>query len=530
MIWRVSRVEGRVFLSSRFLALLVLAASGFLLAIAESPHGCGPRKTKDASHPEALSGPPAVRLPVVAGEFYPAEGRVLEVAIRKMLAAASLPKGPAGTLFGVVSPHAGYEYSGPVAAHSYLRLQSEKVDRIVIVAPSHYAAFDGFAVPLEGAFRTPLGDVTLDREAIAWLRARSPHFAVVPEAWTREHSLEVQLPWLRVVQPSARVVPIVMGQQQMPICEALAGHLQALARTLPGRTVFVASSDLSHYHPYQEAVSIDAGLAGAVEALDPALLHQGDREGRWEACGLGPITTVLLTCRGLGATRALRLAMANSGDASGERSRVVGYGAWAFEAGPPGATRARADSALLSEHELDVLWKLATRSAVAAVMRSKPPALPADEPALGRLGAAFVTLMEKGALRGCIGTVEPRMSLGETVREMAGEAALRDPRFAPVTAAELPDLEFEISVLSPMVPVKDAAEIQVGRHGLRVTRGGYSGILLPQVPIDLGWDRNTFLAEVCRKAGLPPDAWKQGSELLRFEAQVYPDKKRRVAR
>ena len=522
-----------------------LSSIACLLIVVCGLAACGPSSLPGSSGPAAASassaasgsGAVSARSPVVAGSFYPADPAELRRTVEGLLAGAVVSAAERGPLVGAVAPHAGYAFSGPVAACTYKLLKAEPVERIVVVAPSHQAMFDGFAVLDDAAYHTPLGDVPLDREGAAWLRAQSPRFRQLDEAFQKEHSMEVQLPFLQVVQPKARILPIVMGRQELAWCQTLALYLERLARTLPGRTLLVASSDLSHYHPYDEAVTIDARLAKQLESMDPEGVYRGGRTEEWEACGLGPVTAVMMACRVLGGRTVERLALKNSGDTSGEKAKVVGYGAWAFEAPAhsepirgsgtaavptteaPASTRPH-----LTEAQLKFLLDLAQRSVDCAARAESTPPFTDGGPELNRPGGAFVTLTKRGELRGCIGQVEATQPLLETVMRVARLAALEDPRFPPVTPDEMKEIEVSVTVLGPMMPVEDPARIEVGRHGLMIVRGRSSGLLLPQVPVEWGWDRDTFLEQVCHKAGLPADAWRSGSLLMSFEGQIYPEK------
>lgn len=174
--------------------------------------------------------------------------------------------------------------------------------------------------------------------------------------------------------------------------------------------------------------------------------------------------------------------------------------------------------------ERETLLRIA-REAIAARLANRPYSIPDVPPALLRPGGAFVTLHRSGDLRGCIGRIDAPDPLAEVVAECAVSAAIRDPRFPPVTRDELPLLQLEISILTPLEPVGDVSEIDVGRHGLVLRQGFHSGLLLPQVATEWGWDRDTFLAQTCRKAGLPADAWRRGAEIFKFEAEVFGEEK-----
>jgi len=296
------------------------------------------------------------------------------------------------------------------------------------------------------------------------------------------------------------------------------------AQMADGETLIVASSDLSHYHPYDEAVCMDRKSLDAFAAWDYFSMAR-NFEGRvWEACGGAPIVATMIAAERLGANRAQVLHYANSGDTAGSRSQVVGYGAAALLKGAAGAEGE--EPFALSNADKAELLALA-RASVEHAVREKQSYEPSatESGALQQERGAFVTLHKKGQLRGCIGFTSARKQLYLTVRDTALLAALRDPRFAPVAQAELADLDYEISVLSPLRKVLDVRRIGVGVHGLLVKRGNHEGLLLPQVPVEQGWDSETFLAHTCHKAGLPSDSWKDDeTDIFSFTAVVFGEK------
>ena len=453
---------------------------------------------------------PKVRPPAVAGSFYPADPKELGGTLDDFLAHAD--PAPVQDLVAVVSPHAGYVYSGPVAAYSYALLKGRKVDRVVIIAPSHYEAFDFSSVYDGDAYSTPLGQVPVDRGFAAKLAAMDPSIKLsgvghTPTASHPEHAVEVQLPFL---------------QRALGV---------ALAKLIPGtHTLIVASSDLSHYHTYDQAVETDHKTLTAIGEWDYLSMSRNFELRVWEACGGGPIIATMMAAERLGATEARLLKYANSGDATGDKSRVVGYGAVALLKGPPdGAAREKAFA--LSQSEKDELMGIARKSVETSVRDHKVYDAPAPKSeALAHERGAFVTLHLNGDLRGCIGYVAPIKPLYLTVRDVAREAALHDSRFRPVTTGELAGLQYEISVLSPMRRVGDVKEIQVGLDGLLIRKGGVEGLLLPQVATEEHWDRNTFLQQVCYKARLPLNAWKDpAADLFRFTALVFEERKTAAA-
>jgi MEMO1 family protein len=485
----------------------------------------------DFSRPKAAESR-KVRPAGVAGSFYPAEPQPLRKMVNEFLAAAKVPKIPQAPL-ALLSPHAGYPFSGGVAAHAYALLRGRKFARVVVIAPSHYEAFAFSSVYDGDAYSTPLGEVPVDKAFAAKLVAADPLIKFsrqghgeVQGHW--EHALEDELPFLQQVLGSFKLVPVVMGDQSYESSRALGVALAKIIRKENASssgdfdTLIVASSDLSHYHPYDEAVALDHKTLEAIEEWDYFNLSQNFQRRVWEACGGGGIVAAMIAAERLGANRAEVLAYANSGDVTGDKSRVVGYGAVAFlktnsPASSPGA------EFHLSGKERGALMSIARKSVETAVRERRlyAPPLP-EQAALFSDRAAFVTLTKKGELRGCIGDVSPSKPLYLMVRDVAALAAVRDPRFPPVSTVELNNLEYEISVLSPFRRVTDWKQIHVGRHGLVVKQGQYEGVLLPQVPVEQHWDRSTFLNEGCIKAGLPPQAWHdEATDVFLFTALVF---------
>lgn len=472
-------------------------------------------------------GNATVRQPAVAGQFYPAQPDQLRQMVDEFLAEAAVPTLP-GDVVALVAPHAGYIYSGKVAAHSYAVLKGRKFERVVVIAPSHFEAFRFVSVYNGDAYATPLGNVPVDKDFAAKLVKLNSLIQLstrghTPAGEQGEHALEVQLPFLQRTLGEFKLVPIVMGEQDYETERALG---VALAKMVKGtNTLIVASSDLSHYHPYDEASKMDHKTLKAIEEWDYLSLSENLELRVWEACGGGPIVATMIAAERLGAKQARLLKYANTGDVTGDKSRVVGYGAVAFMQLASQSSKVEAFS--LGQKEKDALIALARKSVETAVREKKlyePSA--SDFPTLQQERGVFVTLKEKGELRGCIGLIAAEKPLYLGVRDAATSAALRDPRFPPVTAAELPNLEYEISVLTPFHRVLDVKEVRVGRDGLLMIQGRYEGILLPQVPVEQGWDRKVFLEEACLKAGLPRQAWQdEATDIYSFSALVFGERK-----
>ena len=469
--------------------------------------------------------PQTVRPAAVAGGFYPADPKILSAMIDDLLAHAS-PQPINDPILAVVAPHAGYEFSGPVAAYTYAALKGRKFSRVVVIAPSHYEAFNFTSVYDGDAYATPLGTVQVDKAFAKQLAKMSATIRLssqghVPTPKGAEHALEVQLPWLQRVLGDFELVPIVMGDQSYENSRALG---VALAKLIQGSdTLIVASSDLSHYHPYNEAVKIDHKTLNALEAWDYFSMSRNFEARIWEACGGAPIVAAMIAAERMGANQALVLKYANSGDITGDHSRVVGYSADVFLKTQSGKTAEPQFS--LNGHDKNELLAVARKSVEYAVREKKAyePTASASE-VLNQERGAFVTLSKSGGLRGCIGYTSAIKPLYLTVRDAAAFAALQDPRFPPVSASELLRLEYEISVLSPLRRVLDIRQIKVGQHGLLMKNGAYEGLLLPQVPVEERWDRQRFLEETCAKAGMRSRCWKdENTDIFMFTAVVFDE-------
>jgi AmmeMemoRadiSam system protein B/AmmeMemoRadiSam system protein A len=475
--------------------------------------------------------PPSVRQAAVAGGFYPADPKALSAMMDDMLAHAASSQPPINDpILAVVAPHAGYQFSGPVAAYTYAALKGRKFSRVVVIAPSHYEAFDFTSVYEGDAYATPLGTVPVDKAFAKQLVQMSPTIKFSSRGHTptkegAEHALEVELPWLQRVLGDFELVPVVMGDQSYESSRALGVALAKLIQGNNKDTLIVASSDLSHYHPYDEAVKIDHKTLGALQAWDYFSMSRNFEARVWEACGGAPIIAAMIAAERMGANQAVVLKYANSGDITGDHSRVVGYSADVFLKTSSGKTVGQQFS--LTGHEKNELLALARKSVEYAVRENKPyePTASASE-VLNQERGAFVTLRKSGELRGCIGYTSAAKPLYMTVRDTATFAALRDTRFQPVSASELSQIDYEVSVLSPLRRVLDVRQIKVGQHGLLMKNGAYEGLLLPQVPVDEKWDRPRFLEETCVKAGMHPGCWKdENTDIFMFTAVVFGEKR-----
>lgn len=459
----------------------------------------------------ALASGQSVRPAAFAGGFYPEDPAVLAAEVDGLLAAAAPAAAPAGRTIGLIVPHAGYVYSGRTAAAAYAFVRGQKIDTVVIVGPSHRVAFEGAAIWPEGGFRTPLGVARVDAD-LARAIAKASGARSLPEAFAEEHSVEVQVPFVQRALPEAAIVPIVMGRQTRDTIRRLAS---ALAATCLGKNVLVvASTDLSHFLPEARARATDAETAALIQGLKTEVLIRKAEAGENTMCGGGPVAALLLLAEKAGKPRVEILGRTDSSSFGGP---IVGYLAAAVSSD---ADPAPADFSLTAEEKTALLGL--ARSAVTEFL-GRGAAIE-DRTEIEKFRAprgAFVTLTRNGELRGCIGFIAPVLPLGQAVIRTAVYAATEDPRFPRVAAAELRDIRFEISVLTPARPIDDPKKIEVGRHGLIIEKDGRSGVLLPQVPVENGWDRRIFLEQICLKAGLPAGAWRRGAKLSVFEAIIF---------
>jgi len=530
-----SPVSGTKFRIPNSITLMLLGAA--LCSLAFTLTLPGEKKEKD--RPEEN-----VRKAAVAGGFYPGDKASLEKYVDTLLRQADPPeiKEP---IRAIMVPHAGYVYSGPVAAYAYKELEGRDIRTVILICNSNRHFLDGIAVYEKGSYETPLGRVPIDEEKIKQLLASSPKILSRPTMHEGDHVLEVQLPFLQRVLKDFKIIPLIFGSNDPALSKILA---DALTNIIDDKTLIVASTDMSHYPPYEKASKADretlqAVTTGKADALD-AILEQHASEGIPNAetfmCGVSGVRTVLLLGQTLGPTTPVYLQYANSGDSpAGDKRNVVGYGAVAFVAKqgampaalPPVEMERKdvSDESGLAPADKEELLKIARETVESHVRGQKTPEFSPASPALNKSLGAFVTLKEYGQLRGCIGRFDPAGPLYGIVQQMAISAATQDPRFRPVSPQELGKLEYEISVLSPLRKIENADEIVLGKHGVQVSKGFHHGVFLPQVATETGWSKEEFLGELCsQKAGLPRDCWKDSEvELQVFTADVFPEEQER---
>ena len=471
------------------------------------------------------AGAETIRMPVRAGSFYPSDPRELRNLIERLAQNArrgqpDLPE--RGSLRAIVLPHAGYPYSGRTAAHAARVLHRNQFEKVLLMGPDHFTGFRSAAVSTAQAFQTPLGRIPLLPAAVGLLK-QPELFAPLPTADDREHSLEVVLPFLQAYLKSFQLIPVMVGGADV---DRLSRALQPLVER---QTLVVVSSDLSHFLPYDDAQAKDRRTIEAILACDRrALARDAD-----SACGARPLAVLLTLAERFG-WRPVLLNYLNSGDTSGDRSRVVGYAAIAFFGEPP-IPAMNTTSQLLTPEKGQILVKLARSTLMDKFGRPLPPA-EADRMRSALSDASFqvrsgtfVTLKHKGQLRGCIGSLSATDPLAEDVRRNAIDAAFHDPRFAPLTAKELEHVAIEVSVLTEPRPLAFSdpedllRKLRPNVDGVVIRQGHAGATFLPQV-----WEqlpkKEDFLDHLCFKAGLPRDAWRRGGlTVSTYQVQYFEE-------
>ena len=468
----------------------------------------------------------ADRQPAVAGQFYPGTAGELRQELTNLFSRA-LPSQHLANVVAVIVPHAGYPFSGSVAASGFDQIDPGKeYENIFVIGPSHHVGFEGAAVYAEGDFLMPLGRVKVNRELGGRLARENPVFSTRTDAHANEHSVEVQLPFLQtILKKPFQIVPIVVGANAPATCRKIA---DALRPYFNEKNLFVISTDFSHYPAYDDAVRTDRSTAHAILTGSPdsllATLQKNAEAGipnlATSLCGWSAVLTLLYMTGGTGATYT-EIEYRNSGDAGiTDKRSVVGY--WALAVSRP----AKVSGFNLGEKDRAKLLTIA-RETVASYTGSRQ--VPSIDPAtlsdaLKTPCGAFVTLNEGGSLRGCIGRFDASEPLYSVVQQMAVAAATQDPRFRPVEGSEVKSLDIEISVLTPMRRIQSIDEFELGKHGIYIKKGFRSGTFLPQVAVETGWTREEFLGHCAQdKAGIGWDGWKD-AELYVYEALVFGEK------
>jgi len=460
----------------------------------------------------------------LAGAWYPSSPGELRARINEYLRDASV-ENIGGDIIGVIAPHAGIRYSGPVAGYAFKALAQDPPGTVIVVGFTHRKYFaDTVSVFTDDEFVTPLGGAKVNMDITGKLMAYSANIKSVPEAFSSENSIELEIPFIQVALEGSRVVLVALTDQNLRTCRLLADALYYVLRDEKDFAI-LASTDMCHQLPYEVANKLDAETVRRIEAFDPVAFYKASAEQRphEHMCGMGAVYSVMDASKRLGADRVKVLKYANSGDTSGMKDRVVGYMSAVFIKAD---NKKEEEQGMFTRAQKQELLNIARSTISHYLETGKRLEVKVDDPLLEKDMGAFVTLHRDGQLRGCIGHMVAAEPLYLTVRDMAIASATNDWRFTPVKREELDEIDIEISVLTPMEKIDDYNRIEMGKHGVMVKMGPRSGVYLPQVADETGWDRDRFMNSLCTsKAGIPEDSWKTGkADIYVFTAEVFGEK------
>ncbi len=482
---------------------------------------------------DATSIQQKIQEPVISGSWYPADREELKKEINLFIDSAK-PEKIDGDIVALIEPHAGYSYSGKGAAFGYNAIKGKNYKRVIILAPSHYAWFSGVAVLDATHYRTPLGLISIDTEVCKKL-LQDPYFKAVPEAYKKEHSIEIQLPFLQQSLKDFKLIPLLVGEVEGDEYRKIASSIK---KFIDKETLVIASSDFTHYGfnfgyvPFainikENLKKLDGGAIDNILKIDAeGFIKYVDKTGI-TICGRKPIAILLeILPKNINARLISYYA---SGDLVGNYSTSVSYATMAFfDKNQKNTLQSKDGEGALTKEEKETLLRL-SRKTLETFLNNKS----LDDiakglnltPGLKEKRGVFVTIKKQGELRGCIGYIEGIKPLYEAVIDNTVNAGSRDYRFLPMVKGEDKEITLEISVMTPLKQIKSIEEIVVGKHGLVIQKGMNKGLLLPQVATEYGWDRNTFLDNLSQKAGLPEDAWRKGATIWTFSAQVFGEEK-----
>ncbi len=474
---------------------------------------------------------------IVAGSFYPDNPDALKAQLESLFAQAE-PARPAGeyvkthdNVLAIIAPHAGYVYSGKVAASSFNQIDPDKeYENIFVITSSHRVMFKGASIYNQGDYITPLGKVKVNKELATKLIEENSIFVYNEEVHSSEHSLEVQLPFLQYkLKKEFQIVPIVTGTQTL-------GEVKKIAEILypyfNENNLFIISSDFSHYPKYKDALIVDKKTGDAITANSVAKLVVAINENAsanipnlaTSLCGWPAVLTLLNITEKHPEMQVIQVDYQNSGDALADKSRVVGYHSIIF------AKKKVKDMSenqfIITDQEKEVLLKIARNTIDEYIENKKIPHIDGSDitNTMKSECGAFVTLHKEGALRGCIGCFTADEPLYAIVQKMAIAAATEDHRFSVVKKDEMKEIDLEISVLTPLKKINSIDEIEMGKHGIYIKKGFATGTFLPQVATETGWTKEEFLGYCSRnKAGIGWEGWKE-ADIYIYEALVFGEK------
>ncbi len=435
------------------------------------------------------------RNPVAAGLYYPASASQLRAMIETLVD----EKAEKEEVIGLVMPHAGYPYSGPVAGAAISRVKFK--DTFIIMGPSHTGMGKPFSIMTEGVWETPLGEVEIDSELAGRILAASKNLQEDYLAHQQEHAVEVQIPFLQYFKPDIRIVPIVLAYADPAAYKEIGREIGRVLKEMNKEAVIIASGDMTHYESQESAEKKDSQAIEAILNLDEDELTRRYEELNISMCAHGPAVCLISAAKELGATEVELVKYQTSGNTTGDYSAVVGYA-----------------GIIIRAVRMHPLVSLAKETVEAHIREGKSPPPPAGPtPEMKERAGVFVSIHKLGALRGCIGTFEPRQAnVAEEVITNAVSSATEDPRFPPISPEELKDLDYSVDVLSKPEPVADVSHLDPKKYGVIVECGWRKGLLLPDLE---GVDTVDYQIDICRqKGGIDPD---EPVQLYRFEVKRY---------
>ncbi len=464
-----------------------------------------------------------IRLASVAGKFYNANKDELKNEIENYLKKVQTKTETNKKIKAIIVPHAGYTFSAEVAAYSYKMLVEQNIKRVFLLGNSHSAYFNGLAIDNNDTWQTPLGKVELDMNTTEKMVKLSHKINFNSSVHKNDHILEVQIPFLQtVLKKDFKIIPIVFGNKDQLAYLELA---KILKDNLKENDLIVVSSDLSHYPNYNNANEIDQQSLSIIQTKNILALEKYIKKIKNEKipheetlmCGGDAIKTVMELSNNLDWEVKI-LKYSNSGDITiGNKKSVVGYGALAF--------LENTENKQLNNKQKNILLNIVKKTIESYIKNNQIPDFKIEDAKLKERAGAFVTIHKNGQLRGCIGQIIPsNKPLWQVVRNMAIAASTKDNRFLPVKKEELKNLEYEISVLSRPLKIKNWRNIELGKHGVIINKDLHSGVFLPQVAIETGWNLEKFLSKLCKdKAGLSTDCYKNDQKIILkiFTAQVF---------
>ncbi len=470
------------------------------------------------------------REPRFDGRFYPGNKEKLQQELTDYFSEAE--KKVQNDVVALIVPHAGYVFSGGIAANSYAQLNpNQKYDNIFLLASSHTARFNGASIYNRGHYETPLGEVKVNLKLAHELIKSSDNITYLSAAHTNEHCLEVQLPFLQhLFKNDFQIVPIIIGDDDARQCKLLAEDLMPWFNK---NNLFIISSDFSHYPKYADAIMADSVTADAISSNSADALIEALKENKnkripglaTSMCGWSAGLTLLYMTERDPLIEIRNIKYCNSGDNQyGDKTRVVGYWSIAFSKNSQNKSE---EPFRLLEDDKSALLKISENTLSEYINDNTRPEYKKEDfsSSLCTHCGAFISLYYKGGLRGCIGTFKAGKPLFENVQDMTIAAATKDRRFTPVTKSELENISIEISVLTPLQQIKDTSEIVLGKHGIYIKKGSRSGTFLPQVATKTGWNLEEFLGHCAKsKAHLGWDGWKE-AEIYTYEAIIFNNKK-----